>query len=233
MTVCIASRTFGTLFGISDRMITSGDIQFEPPAQKVLFLTSSIAIMASGDLACHSEILSEANREIQERVKANPDDWILVKDAVDLYISERGKAKLKRSEADILSPLNLNRNTFLENQKMLDEGLVDKIAQELINYPIPDVSTIIMGVDRIGDSILPHIYTIHNEYISCDDLIGFSAIGSGARHAESQFMLARHAWNRELSETLLLTYSAKKDAEIAPGVGVDSDMSGFGAIDNN
>ena len=37
-------------------------------------------------------------------------------------------------------------------------------------------------------------------------------------------MLARHAWNRELPETLLLTYSAKKDSEIAPGVGTETDM---------
>jgi hypothetical protein len=32
-----------------DRMITAGDIQFEPPTGKITALTSSIAIMASGD----------------------------------------------------------------------------------------------------------------------------------------------------------------------------------------
>src|SRR6266446_8708177 len=84
--------------------------------------------------------------------------------------------------------------------------------------------SLIMGVDNIGDEVSPHIYTIHNTHISCDDRIGFSAIGSGSRHAESQFMLARHAWNRDTAETLLLTYSAKKDSEIAPGVGEETDL---------
>ena len=30
------------IFGVSDRMVTGADIQFEPPAPKVLTLTSSI-----------------------------------------------------------------------------------------------------------------------------------------------------------------------------------------------
>jgi hypothetical protein len=106
----------------------------------------------------------------------------------------------------------------------MDPELVNQISQDLINFEIPDVSVIIMGIDKIGDNILPHIYTINDNDIRCDDLIGFSAIGSGARHAESQFMLDRHAWNREVAETLLLTYSAKKASEIAPGVGAESDM---------
>jgi hypothetical protein len=185
-------------------MVTAGDIQFEPPAQKVYFLTSSIAIMASGDLAFHTEILAEVNRIVLERIKPRPDVWMPVKDVVDIYISERNRAKLKRAESEILSPLNLDRNSYLTTQKIMDSDLVDKIAQELINFRVPDVSTIIMGVDQIGDNILPHIYTIHNNYVSCDDAIAFSAIGSGSRHAESQFMLARHAWNRDLSETLFL-----------------------------
>jgi hypothetical protein len=204
-------------------MITAGDIQFEPPAQKVFFLTRSIAVMASGDLSFHSEIMNEVIQIVQQRVVESPDDWWNVKDVVHIYINERNKAKINRSEAQILAPLNLDRNSFLSSQKILDSDLIDKIAQELINFKVPDVSTIIMGVDQ-SSGIVPHIYTVHNDYVSCDDVIGFSAIGSGARHAESQFMLARHAWNRELPETLLLTYSAKKDAEIAPGVGTETDM---------
>src|SRR4051794_18031389 len=98
VTVCIASRSYGAVFGISDRMITSGDIQFEPPARKIHFLTSSIAIMASGDLAFHTEILDEVVRIVNERVKANPTVWMLVKDVVDLYLAERNRAKLKRAE---------------------------------------------------------------------------------------------------------------------------------------
>jgi hypothetical protein len=37
-------------------------------------------------------------------------------------------------------------------------------------------------------------------------------------------MLARHSWNTPLSDALLTLFSAKKRAEIAPGVGKDADM---------
>src|SRR6185503_16702737 len=42
--------------------------------------------------------------------------------------------------------------------------------------------------------------------------------------AQSQLMFAKHWRGRPLAETLLLTYSAKKHAEVAPGVGKDTDM---------
>src|SRR5262249_27984640 len=41
---------------------------------------------------------------------------------------------------------------------------------------------------------------------------------------ESQFMFARHAGTRQFAETQLLTYTAKRRAEVAPGVGPDTDM---------
>jgi hypothetical protein len=96
LTVCIAIRSLSTIFLISDRMITSGDIQFEPPNEKIIFLTSC---------------------------------WWLVKDIVDVDIDARNAAKLKRAEAAILSPLGLSRNTFLENKKAMDSGLVASIAR--------------------------------------------------------------------------------------------------------
>ena len=40
-------------------MITAGDIQFEPPVSKIQFVSSSIALMAAGDSAFHTEIANE------------------------------------------------------------------------------------------------------------------------------------------------------------------------------
>jgi hypothetical protein len=65
---------------------------------------------------------------------------------------------------------------------------------------------------------------VEDGFISCRDSIGFAAIGSGSRHAESQFMLQRHAWNSPITDTLLLAYIAKKRAETALGVGHETDM---------
>ena len=55
--------------------------------------------------------------------------------------------------------------------------------------------------------------------VACYDMIGFAAIGIGGWHAQSRFMFAKHTRRSPQPETLLLTYSAKKQAEVAPGVG--------------
>jgi len=50
MTVCIAAVCEGNiLIGASDRMLTSGDIQFQPPTTKIYTFTTSINVMTSGD----------------------------------------------------------------------------------------------------------------------------------------------------------------------------------------
>jgi hypothetical protein len=56
------------------------------------------------------------------------------------------------------------------------------------------------------------------------------AIGAGAPHAESQIMASKYAtwWN--YAQTALLVYSAKKRAEVSPGVGPETDM-GFISYD--
>ncbi|MCI0618955.1 hypothetical protein L0244_38775, partial [bacterium] len=233
VTVCIAARSFSAVFLVSDRMITSGDIQFEPPVAKIFFLTSSIAIMAAGDSAFHTEIMKDVVKEVNDRVVAEPDNWWLVKDIVDIYIKYRNVAKLKRSEATILAPLNLDRNSWLINQKIMDSNLIESIARDLIAFDLPEVSVIIAEIDNLQNNPTTHIYSIHNDYISCDDSIGFRAIGSGARHAESQFMLTGHAWNSGPHATAALAYRAKKDAEIAPGVGKGTDMYMIAGLGNS
>jgi cellobiose-specific phosphotransferase system component IIB len=58
----------------------------------------------------------------------------------------------------------------------------------------------------------------------CADQFAFAAIGTGARHAESQFMLSNYSWSMPNGEALLLAYTAKRSAEVAPGVGEQTDV---------
>jgi hypothetical protein len=99
------------------------------------------------------------------------------------------------------------------------------LAAEMIGYDVEyEVETIFTGVDESG----AHTYQISENVDMCCDPVGFAAIGSGGRHAESQFMLARHSRNATLDETLFLLYSAKKQSEVAPGVGEATDMFTIG-----
>jgi hypothetical protein len=128
--------------------------------------------------------------------------------------------RFKHAEGVLLAPLGLTAETFFEKQKVLDTELVRQIATELINHEIPDVEAICRGTDPSGS----HIYIVGKEGINCQDFVGFASIGIGMGHANSQFMFARHTYSSPATNTLLLVYSAKKRAEVAPGVGEDTDM---------
>ena len=221
MTVCIAARAGNVVVAASDRMLTAGDVQFEPTAgSKIYALSSSIFMMTAGDSAIQAEITSRVLKTVQARILESPDTWWLVSAAADLYVACYNGVRNKRASDIVLSPFSLDHKRFLSEQHMMNSQLVADLAKELINYELPQVATIFAGTDPSGT----HIYTVHDNVADCVDNVGFAAIGIGSRHASSQFMFARHAWNSPFADSLLLTYIAKRKAEVAPGVGSGTDM---------
>lgn len=221
MTVCVAARyQGGSIFGASDRMLTSGDVQFEPDTSKIYPLTTSIAAMTAGDSGFQVEILREVYKIINDRITSQPDNWWLVRDVAYLYLHYRNEIKKKRAEEILLVPLGLDHNSFVAKQKQMSDGFITQLTKELVNFEVPSVETIFAGVDQDG----PHIYTVENDSVSCHDSVGFSAIGIGYSHAKSQFMLTGYNYESPMADSLLLTYTAKRRAEVAPGVGLGTDM---------
>lgn len=212
----------------SDRMLTAGDIQFEPPVPKMYILTPSMAVMFSGDANFHSEVLQDLIAEVKRRVAAAPDDWLKVKDVADLYVHYRNAAKRRRADAIILAPLGLDLTSFLERQGTLNSDLANRIAADLINFQVPMVEAIVCGIDLSLGHAFPSIHTIHDGAVSCADSVGFAAIGSGARHAESRLMLNRLSYRTPNADALIILRSAKMDAEVAPGVGTETDLYALG-----
>jgi hypothetical protein len=201
-------------------MLTSGDIEFEPQQPKIWQLTSSIVIMAAGDAALQSEIIRKVAADVQRRVETEPQNWWSVSDVADLYSRYYGDMKVRRSEVAILSPLGLNRNTFIDRQQQMAPSLVSQIAQQMINFEMPKVEAIITGIDPSGS----HIYVAEDGDISCFDVIAFASVGVGRWHANSQFMFSGHTRQQSMPRTAYLTFSAKRHAEVAPGVGSGTDM---------
>jgi hypothetical protein len=120
VTVCIAARSGSLVMGASDRMLTSGDIQFEPPlTSKLTVLTTSLGVLQAGDAAFHSEIMWGVVGEVQDRIKAEPTNWWLASEVAKLYVKYRNLAKRNRAEAAILAPLGLDIETFRRNQHQL------------------------------------------------------------------------------------------------------------------
>jgi 20S proteasome alpha/beta subunit len=220
VTVCIAAIGQANVFAASDRMVTSGDIEFEPEQPKIWQLTTAIAIMTAGDISIQTEIFSSVSAEVRRRIGLEPDNWWSLADVADLYAQAYFKVRLRFAEQAILIPLGMNHETYLARNQQLATDLNSRVAEDLVNFRLPPVEAIITGLDANG----PHIFVVKNGEIACYDKIGFAAIGIGSGHAESQFMFQRHTRDKEGQETMFLTYSAKKRAEAAPGVGQDTDM---------
>ena len=147
MTVCIAARAGDVIFGASDRMLTAGDMQFEPQTRKIYVFTSSAFGMTSGDSALQAEIMEATDIIIRARITSEPDRWWLIQDIVDVCIQQYNLAKLRRSEQKIPAPIGLDRSAFLSQQSTMSERLVEDLSKELINFELPRIATIITGID--------------------------------------------------------------------------------------
>jgi 20S proteasome alpha/beta subunit len=235
VTVCIAAICRnGIVIGASDRMLTAGDIEFEPERAKIFPITTSIIAMTAGDASLQDELMAAVRIEAGRRIDTE-NRWLTVQEIAELHGDYFSRAKSQRAESALLAPLGLNRETFMNKQAAMLSGLVEKIANEMINFQVPDVDTIFAGVDERG----PHIYLVRNAEVSCRDSVGFATIGAGEWHAASQMMFAGHTPNKWFPDSVLSVYAAKKRAEVAPGVGKATDMfivaslGGYNRIDDD
>lgn len=235
LTCCIAAiANGGHVFGAADRMLTSGDIEFEPKGfesndynQKIVPVTSSIVIMAAGDMGLQSEIIHHhVLPAVQKRISADPDKWLAVESVVEMYVSGYNIVRRNRAETQILAPLGLTFKSFGDQSKF-SQSFLDNITTRLLEYSLPtSVETIVVGVEPgpVPNQTFSRLYTIHENVPTCCDAIRFAAIGIGSRHAESHMMQVSHGLKTEVPETVLAVYVAKKRSEIAPGVGKDTNM---------
>ena len=235
VTVCLAAicNDSKTVIGASDRMMTAGDVQFEPPQSKIWQLTSSIVAMYSGDTSVLTGILRAVAIEANAHVREHPNMWLRVEAVAEIYRRCYWLAHVKGAEDKVLSPLGLTAPSFLGAQGTMDQDVVADLTAQMQEWSFPDLnSVIIAGVDVDGPQGPPgtehityaHIYVAHNGEVACHDRVGFAAIGIGTSHAESQFMYSQHNVRETFRDTILLTFLAKKRAEVAPGVGEDTDM---------
>lgn len=222
MTVCIgAIYNNNTIIGASDRMLTAGDIQFQPHSSKIWRFSNSILVMVSADdISVQNMIFQDVYKVVNDRIKAEPNNWWKVKDVAELYSDHYCKLKLTCIKKEILGPFALNNETFISRQKEMSEEFIGEMVGRIRKYSIPHISTILAGCDENG----AHLYVINDEDISCHDSVGFVAIGAGAGHAESHFMLSGYHPGLHESKALLTVHQAKKKAEVAPGVGKETDM---------
>ncbi|HYM13930.1 MAG TPA: hypothetical protein VEZ14_00015 [Dehalococcoidia bacterium] len=229
MTVCIAAIGTWTppppsppepvVILAADRMITVKDVrEYELWDQTKTFeLTTHIRVLMSGSV----EPLLEICRDVRSRMEAGGITGVQA--AAKMIASEFSAIRAQRNERRVLAPYGLTFDTFHSRQKQFSTDFIEQIHTDLADWRHADLggTALVAGVDDSGG----HIYLIDDPgQEECCDAAGFAAIGIGTDHAEAEFMAARYTQNWMWTHGLVLSYAAKKRAEVAPGVGWATDL---------
>jgi 20S proteasome alpha/beta subunit len=228
VTVCVAtlfhwnyaSAGEAARFGVggiaaSDRMITAGDVKYEPHQLKFAEMTPRTIVLVAGDYAVHSQAIQNTVKMVKTSRDQSPEN------IARLYGKSIQAIKQREAEDLYLAPLGMNSDTFVAQQKDMTDGFIERITSQLQSYEGEFVEALLIGSDTEN----AHLYSIDTRGIAhCMDDVGFAAIGIGAWHAKSRLMQMGYTNRSNLAPALAATFSAKRAADIAPGVGETTDV---------
>jgi 20S proteasome alpha/beta subunit len=226
MTVCIAAvcnigpEPLGTaIVAAADRMITIGELEYEPEQTKIVELAGQTIALCAGDMQLHAVVVPKVRKLVRDALHENPAN-INVSDIAEMYAREFAYYRRTLAERQILVPRGLDFDRFLARQSTMAHYQVRDLDDSLAAYYI-DSTAIIAGLDPSGG----HLYKITNPGIAhCWDTPFFACTGSGEALASTQFMVAGYEKRWSLARALWLAFSAKARAETAGGVGEKTDV---------
>lgn len=214
------------VIGVSDRMLTAGDVEYEPELSKIFQISTACAIMTAGDAALQREICLAVATEIGERIKLEPETWVPIEDVAKCYGRHHSRIQSEAAERAVLRPLGLTTESFLANGALLNTDMGRGLTEQVQAFRLNPVQSIILGIDPTG----PHLFQMNGGDHYQFNGVGFTCIGIGAWHASSQLMNASYCPTMSVAEGLLLCMMAKKRAEVAPGVGEGTDLVAIGPL---
>lgn len=221
MTLCMAALCTdpddGDLVVVAaDRMVTYGGfIEHEHTVPKIVQATPYAVTMIAGDSLIGTRLAKAVAAEVGP---TNPD----IASIADRMATGYTDMRKEQLNTQILALRGLDLANFYARQGALNAQLVMVLDQAMSQHN-PGVELLVVGVDSGG----AHIYSVTNpgKPEREHDVIGYAAIGSGGIHALQAMIGFRHSVTDGLRETVFRVYAAKRRAEVAPGVGVDTDMA--------
>jgi len=224
MTVCISALCASpdgaakNVVVVSDRMVTLGRLtEFEHEVPKITNITDKVVALIAGDALRGSQLI----RNVIETGVAPP----LVRDLAQLTAVKYAEMRDAQIEAEVFRPRGLTRLQFyqgaapaLAQQPQIFFGIDNQVATFNMN-----VEVIVTGIDGHGG----HLFFVGNpgQTVSSFHQIGYHAIGSGALQALQSMIGFGHMSARSLHQTVFACYASKRRAEVAPGVGKDTDLA--------
>jgi hypothetical protein len=204
------------IVGATDRMVSTGDTEFEPATPKVYQLgTAKSAVLVSGDGAAQASIIER----VADKITAESINDI--REVAQLYALEFAEQRRRIAEATYLHPLGLTTETFLRTQRDMDPETVQLLLDQLQKSRIL-ATAIVAGITPPTGRV--QVYVVSDPGVAHLQISGFGVAGIGAWHARSEFTFAKYDATWPLERATFMVYRAKKKAEAAPGVGVETDM---------
>ena len=215
MTICIAAMAADNTAVVvaSDYMISARflSLEFDHPSPKIQQLGQACVGLSSGDALPAGELYSSA-QSVSTQLQ-NPQ----VQKIADTIKEAYSRLRAKRVEETVFKPRGITIDSFYR------QGLIRQLPPE-VSISLDDqvqrmdfgVNLIVAGVDQSG----AHIFGISDPGISASyDRIGCHAIGSGLNHAILSLVASEQHWVKTINETVFNVFRAKRQAELAPGVG--------------
>lgn len=220
MTVCIGAICDNgrTIVVAADRMFTSPppvNIEFESDESKIERFLDGILVLPSGNTAIVTEILEAA----KEAMSGKPASVSEVGELIRIGYAE---VRAQKAEENVAIPMvgadflrarerGASLPSYLSDQAGIYQGIVAQSFQFNLGTEL-----LLAGIDREGARIAA---ITHPGSLFWLDKLGYGATGSGAIHAVSTLNLCSQTRSHDLLATLYAVYSAKRAAEVAPGVG--------------
>lgn len=221
MTLCMAAICSGdnsepVAVIAADRMVTIGSfIEFEHTVPKMAFPSQFSVVMIAGDTLMGTRLARSVRDEF---AGAAPTTEEIASRLAKKFVEMRRE----ELEHQILSPRGLDLQMFYGGHQSFNGQITMMLDNQMAQYNL-GVELLVVGVDTNG----AQIFSVANpgQPEKQHDVIGYAAIGSGGIHALQTMISFRHSPTTALSETVFQVYAAKRRAEVAPGVGQDTDMA--------
>ena len=196
-------------------MVTLGGfIEFEHAMPKMQQASTRAVAMTAGETLIGTRIA----QEVAEALTGTPP----VVEIAHRLAAQYEAARAARMEQQLLAPRGLSLQSFYGAHASLNGQITLMIDQQMQQFNL-GVEFLLAGADDTG----AHIYSVQNpgrpEYLH--DVIGYAAIGSGAIHALQSMIGFGHSPNADYQETVFRAYASKRRSEVAPGVGLDTDLA--------
>lgn len=230
MTVCIAAICDDgrSIVGLADEMMVTNSMTAESPSKLIPIAHPHVALIA-GDLLLQTEIIQKVTEKTGKYDSGNEDEYYKwkAKEIADLFADAYTEIRQKRIEKQILEFYLLSAETWQTQQNTLSAETVQTIQNEIQDFRMPNVATIIAGVDDFDPyadcgSGFAHLYVIENDMVNCRDLLGYACIGEGGTLADSEFIFRRYKPTVPITHSAYITYCAKRRSEVIATVGKET-----------